>query len=152
VFCVLSILVAKATVLEKREWRMTWAIRSCALAAGAAALLSTQAVYAAPVSSHSTGVDPLVSLSVLGTSQSRGAVCSGATFGAKAAASTACGIPVTAAAAAAAAATAQDYSDDPKPIGVLPLIIGLVVIGGLIALILSSGGDSEGNLTPVSPN
>ena len=59
---------------------MTWAIRSCALAAGAAALLSAQAAYAAPALNRSTSVDPLVSLSVLGTAQSRAAVC-GATAG-----------------------------------------------------------------------
>lgn len=130
---------------------MTWAIRSYALAVGAAALLSTQAVYAAPLSTSSTGVDPLVSLSVLGTTQSRGAVCSGATFGADAAvASAACGIPVSVAAASAAAVAAQG-DQAPKGIGPLVLVIGVIVFAGLIALIVSGGGDAEGDLTPVSP-
>ena len=127
---------------------MTWAIRSSVLAAGAAALLSTQAVYAAPVASASSGVDPLVSLSVLSTTQSRGAVCSGATF----AAGASCGIPVSIAAASAAAAAAQDQPPPPSSgIGILPLILGLAVVVGRAAAILSGGGDSEGDLTPVSP-
>jgi len=126
---------------------MTWAIRSSVLAAGAAALLSTQAVYAAPVASRSSGIDPLVSLSVLSSDQSRAAACSGATFSS----GTACGLPVSMAAAASAAAAAQ--SDVPPPpgggIGVLPLILGLVVVVGLIVAITSGGGDAEGDLSPV---
>jgi hypothetical protein len=31
------------------------------------------------------------------------------------------------------------------------LILGLVVVVGLMAAILSGGGDSDGDLTPVSP-
>ena len=50
---------------------MNWGIRGFVLAAGAAALISTQAVYAAPQAHRAVGVDPLVSLSVLGTTQSR---------------------------------------------------------------------------------
>ncbi len=128
---------------------MTWAIRSSVLAAGAAALLSAQAVYAAPVANASSGVDPLVSLSVLSTAQSRGAVCSGATFASQAA--TSCGIPVSVVAASAAAAAAQDQPPPSSGLGTLPLILGLVVVVGLMAAILSGGGDSDGDLTPVSP-
>lgn len=128
---------------------MTWAIRSGVLAAGAAALLSTQAVYAAPIASQATGVDPLISLSVLGTSQSRGAVCSGATFGAAA-----CGVPVSAATAsmAATAAAVQDQPPPPpKAFNPLLIILGVVVFAALMAAILSGGGDASGDLTPVSP-
>ena len=129
---------------------MTWAIRSSVLAAGAAALLSTQAVYAAPVANASQGVDPLVSLSVLSTAQSRGAVCSGATFASQAAAS--CGIPVSVAAASAAAVAAQDQPPPPSSgIGTWPLILGLVVVIGVMVAIRSGGGDADGDLTPVSP-
>ena len=129
---------------------MTWAIRSSVLAAGAAALLSTQAVYAAPVANASAAVDPLVSLSVLSTAQSRGAVCSGATFASQAS-GTACGIPVSIAAASAAAAAAQDQPPPHTGIGTLPLILGLLVVVGLMAAILSGGGDADGDLTPISP-
>lgn len=48
--------------------------RNYVLAVGAAALLSGQAVYAAPVQPTPT-VDPLVALSLLGATQSRAAVC-----------------------------------------------------------------------------
>ena len=129
---------------------MTWAIRSSVLAAGAAALLSAQAVYAAPVANASSAVDPLVSLSVLSTAQSRGAVCSGATFASQAS-GTACGIPVSIAAASAAAAAAQDHPPPHTGIGTLPLILGLLVVVGLMAAILSGGGDADGDLSPISP-
>jgi len=135
---------------------MTWAIRSSALAAGAAALLSAQAAYAAPALSRSASVDPLVSLSVLGTAQSRAAVCgasAGATFGS----GQACALPgpaATATAAAAAAIAAQPadttYAGGPQ-IGVLPLILGLAVLVGVAALIASGDDDGFGDLSPVSP-
>lgn len=50
-------------------------VRSSSLALAVAALLSSQAASAAPLISP-VGVDPLVSLSLLGTAQSRSAVCS----------------------------------------------------------------------------
>ena len=53
---------------------MSWAIRKYLLAAGAATMLSSQAVAAAPAATHAS-VDPLVMLSALGTTQSRAAVC-----------------------------------------------------------------------------
>lgn len=90
---------------------MTMARRSWALAAGAAALLSSQAVYAAPVRvAHP--IDPLVSLSLLGTPQSRAAVCgTGVT----------CALPTTgtspAVAELGASAAAVQYSADPYPPG-----------------------------------
>jgi hypothetical protein len=36
-------------------------------------------------------------------------------------------------------------------IGTLPLLLGLAAIVGLAALLLSSGGDGDGDITPVSP-
>lgn len=128
---------------------MTWGIRSFALAAGAAALLSAQAAYAAPTPAQSSGVSPLVSLSVLGTSQSRAAVCGGATFGASA-----CGISgsVAASAATSAAASAAATQDNPgngPNVLVILLALGLA-IGGIVA-ITQGGGSGSGNLNPISP-
>jgi hypothetical protein len=148
--CVLSNLVAKASTLAKREFRMTWAIRSCALAAGAAALLSAQAVYAAPTPTRASAVDPLVSLSVLGTQQSRTAVCAAAAPGA------ACTIPAamasTTAASAAAAAAAQDQPPPPKALGVWPILLGLAALIAVLVAITSGGSDGHGDLTPISPD
>lgn len=122
-------------------------MRSLGLAVGAAALLSAQAVAAAPVGSGAPALDPLVSLSVLGTDQSRAAVCG---------AGAACTLPgisgaTTAAAAAAAAAAQGDYQERGKSI-TWPLLIGALVIIALIIVIASSGGnDADGDLTPISP-
>lgn len=121
---------------------MTRGIRSCALAAGAAALLSAQAVYAAPTPAPTTSVDPLVTLSVLGTSQSRAAVC----------ASGACALPATTL-AASTAATAQGAPPPPgKTVNPWIMILGLAVLIGIIIAITSGGGDGSGDLTPVSPD
>jgi len=57
---------------------MNWGIRGSVLAAGAAALLSTQAVYAAPPAPQKAGVDPLVSLSVLSAPQPSAALVASA--------------------------------------------------------------------------
>ncbi len=130
---------------------MTWAFRSCALAAGAAALLSAQAVYAAPTPTTSSGVDPLVSLSVLGTQQSRAAVCSAT------ASTTACSVPASmasasaATAAAAAAATAAQDSPPPKAFGFWPALLGLAALIAVVIAITSGGNNGHGDLTPVSP-
>lgn len=113
--------------------------------AAMAALLSAQTAYAAPVSSGAPAFDPLVSLSILGTNQSRAAVCRAG----------ACalpqGNPATGIAAAGAAAAQGDYPPRGKDI-MWPLIIGGLVVIILIILIASSGGgDADGDLTPVSP-
>jgi hypothetical protein len=129
---------------------MTWAIRSCALAVGAAALLSTQAVYAAPVKT-APAVDPLVSLSVLGTAQSRAAVCGTGTT---------CALPMTMAASGATASPALTtgtmsaavmQGEPGKRIDPLLLALGAAIIIAIIVAILSGGGDGDGDLTPVSP-
>jgi hypothetical protein len=118
------------------------------LAAGAAALISAQAAYAAPRPT-SAGVDPLVSVSVFGTTQSRAAVC-----GATTAAGGSCVMPgslATAAATTAAAQSDQAYNQPRPQLGVLPLLIGLGLVIAVAAIILSGSGHGKGNLTPVSP-
>jgi hypothetical protein len=86
--------------------------------------------------------DPLVSLSLLGTTQSRAAVCAtGAT----------CALPATTLAAASTATTAAGPSEDGKDTLWLWLLGGGVILAIIIALILS-GGDGDGDLTPISPN
>ena len=119
---------------------MTSGLRRCVLAASAAALISTQA-YAAPAGTTAPAVDPLVSLSMLGTTQSRAAVC---------ATGASCVLPTTMAAAATTAAV-QDDDDDGKNAAWIWIVGGGVLLAILIALILS-GGDGDGDLTPISPD
>jgi hypothetical protein len=119
-------LVAKASALAEREFQMNWGIRGSVLAAGAAALLSTQAVYAAPPAPKAAGVDPLVSLSALSAPQPSAAVL-----------------------ASTAAVQDDDYSG--KSISPLLIILGLVIFAGLVAALISGGSDAHGDLTPVSP-
>jgi hypothetical protein len=157
--CVLSILVAKAAALEKRELQM--GMRGFLLAAGAAALLSSQAVYAAPRASGPIGFDPLVSLSLLGSVQSSAAVCgaaAGATAAADAAAAQAappagCVLPVTEPPAPApmGEAVAPVAPVGTAGIGMLPLLLGLAAIIGVIALVASGSNHGHGDVTPVSP-
>jgi hypothetical protein len=110
--------------------------------AAATALLSTQAAYAAPANS-APALDPLVSLSVLGTAQSRAAICG---------AGAQCVLPATAVAASATtAAAAQPYDGPPRGPGIWPLLIGLGLVVVLMAVILSGNGNGDGDLTPVSP-
>lgn len=114
-------------------------------AAAIAALLSAQTANAMPVSSGAPAIDPLVSLSVLGTGQSRAAVC----------ATGACALPgVNPATSLAAASAATAQSDNPPP---GKRILWPVIIGGLLVIVLiiviasSGGGDADGDLTPISP-
>lgn len=125
---------------------MTWAFRRLALTVGAAALLSAQAAYAAPAPSASTSIDPLVSLSMLGSDQSRAAVC-GTSF---AGGATACAVPAAIPASSAAAAAAMG-PDRGKGFGTIGIIIGLALVIGLLVAITSGGDSSEGNLPPLSP-
>lgn len=133
-------------------------IRTSILAAGAAALLSSQAVYAAPARSGQS-LDPLVSLSALASVASRTAVCAGSTAAAAAASAAAqpgptgtCVLPLTTPAPppAPVAAVAPVVSE-PKSIGILPILLGAAALAGLIALILASDDDGNGDNTPVSP-
>jgi hypothetical protein len=134
-------------------------IRTTILAAGAAALLSSQAVYAAP-SAPVRSVDPLVSLSALGSVASRTAVCAGSTAAVAAAsaavqtATPGCVLPVTAPpppAPVTAAVAPVVPGPEPKSIGWLPILLGAAALAGLIALILSSDDNGHGDNTPVSP-
>jgi hypothetical protein len=132
------------------------------LAAGAAALLSAQAVHAAPVTN--IAVDPLVSLSALGTSQSRAAVCAAGTTAAVMAGAAAvqaappgCVLPVTGPAAPMAQPAAPPPYYAPvgpaagKELGILPILGGLVLVGIVAALLLGRGDRGEGPLLPISP-
>jgi hypothetical protein len=116
--------------------------------------------------SSPAGVDPLVSLSVFGSDQSRAAVCAGGTNTAAPAAtaslfqaaSTSCSIPMAMASvpatAATSAATTSAAMQGPPPgngPGVLPLLLGLGVLIGIMIALASGGGNSSGNLTPISP-
>lgn len=140
---------------------MNW--RTRVLGAGAAALLFSQTAYAAPAF-HAPAIDPLVSLSALGTAASRAAVCAGSTA-AVAGAATAmaqgpapgCVLPVTAPPPVAAAPPVAEALPPPPPpaggmgIGTLPLLLGLAAIIGVAALVLSGDDDNDGDVTPVSP-
>jgi hypothetical protein len=121
-------------------------IRSSLLAAGAAALLSSQAVYAAPARSG-PALDPLVSLSILGSEQSRTAYCDqGAACTAPLTPSASLSPAVAGMAASSAALQEQGYQQ-PHPdwlgIGVLFFVPVFIAIA-----ILAQGGD---NGHPVSP-
>ena len=132
------------------------------LIAGAAAFLAAQPAMASATVAKA-GVDPLVTLSVFGTAQSRAAVCAGS-VAATAAASAAtvqgpapnCVLPVTAPAAVAPVGEAVPPPVVPVAagpgIGTLPLLLGLAAIIGIAALLLSSGGDGDGDITPISPD
>jgi hypothetical protein len=141
---------------------MNLRIRTGVLAAGAVALLSAQAVHAAPVP-NSVAVDPLVSLSALGTVQSRAAVCAAGTTAAVMAGAAAvqaappgCVLPVTGPAAPMAQPVAPPPYYAPvgpapgKEIGLLPILGGLAVLG-IVAALLLRGDRGEGILTPVTP-
>jgi hypothetical protein len=112
------------------------------MAIGTAALLAGQAAHANSLQPASP-VDPLVTVSLLGTPQSRAAVC---------ASSPGCGLPATdsspaVVAAAAAAAAAQDNPrrESRGVIWILLLGGGMVLIAVLVAAL---AGDEE---DPISP-
>ena len=134
-------------------------IRTGFLAAGAAALLSSQAVYAAPTVTASA-IDPLVSLSALAGAASRAAVCAGSTAAtaatsaaAQAAPAPGCVLPVNAAPPpppVSAPPPVMPVASGPG-IGTLPLLLGLAAIAGIAALLLLNDDDDNGDATPVSP-
>lgn len=123
-------------------------LRKYVLAVGAAALLCGQSVYAAPVQ-PAPAVDPLVALSLLGTTQSRAAVCG---------TSATCGLPVATGASAAAASpavsasaawAAQGGSGQRQSGLFLVLAIGgAMVLIAVLAATLAGNGEDE----PVSPS
>ncbi len=126
---------------------------------GAATLLSLQsAAYASPAT-----LDPLVSLSALGSAQSRAAVCAGSTAAVAAAGAAAtaaqgapgCVLPVNSPTPPVVSqAVPPAVAIAPAPafgIGTLPLLLGLAAIIGAVALVLMSNDNNEGDVTPVSP-
>lgn len=125
-------------------------MRKCVVAAGAAALLSSQVLYAAPVEPTPT-IDPLVALSVLGSAQSRAAVCGHSatcglpmTTGASAAATS----PAISSAAAAAAAQRTPRRQESRGLTLLFAIAGgMVLIAVLVAVLAGDKGADE----PISP-
>lgn len=111
---------------------MSWSARKWVFIAGAAALLSNQAVSAAPVNSSFAPVDPLVAVSLFSTPQSQAAVM---------------GSPAIAGATASAAAL-QGPPPDERPGLDLP---GLVVLFFVpVALTLAIALQDTSN-QPVSP-
>ena len=125
---------------------MNWGIRGSVLAAGAAALISTQAVYAAPPAPTSAGVDPLVSLSVLSAPQPSATLIG----------STAVAQGTTKTCPDGSVVNSADpcpgvYVAPAKSISPLLIILGLVIFAGLVAALISGGSDAHGDLTPVSP-
>ena len=128
----------------------------------AISLLASSAASAAP-----TTVDPLVALSVFGTSESRAAICAG---GASAAAAAGAAVAAQAGTAGGCVLPVMDApppapvaSAPPPPvvavapavaqtgIGALPLLLGLAAIAAVgIVLIKNTDGDGEINL-PISP-
>ncbi len=137
---------------------METGFRRYALAAGAAALLSAQAAYAAPTP-RAQAVDPLVALSIFGTAQSSANVCAAGTAAAGAAATAAqgaagCVLPVNAP-PPPAPVVSEVIPPPPPPAPAFSPLLGLLGALGVIALAAalaaSGGGDSSGDLTPVSP-
>jgi hypothetical protein len=137
-------------------------IRAGVLAVGAAALLSTQAAYGASTVPSGVTIDPLVSVSFFGTGASRAAVCAGSTAAVSAAATSAalapapgCVLPVTAPPPPPPAPVAAVIPPPPPPagggIGILPILLGLVALGALVAVLASGSGNGNGNITPISP-
>lgn len=131
-------------------------IRRIVLLAGAAAFLSSQAVYAAPTPS----IDPLVSLAVLAGGQAHSAICAGSAAATAAAQAPApgCVLPVTAPPPAPVAEAVPPpppppvvEAGAPKTIGTLPILLGLAAIIGVIALIVSGNDNGNGEVTPISP-
>lgn len=141
---------------------MTWAIRSLALAAGAAALLSTQAAAAVPAPPRVT-FDPLVSLSVLGTAQSRAAVCAAGSAAVAAGAAAAqavvpgCVLPVVTPTAPPPPVSTTNLPPPPPVsgggLGINPLFLlaGLVAAGVLAWVLLDKDDDDDLEPEPISP-
>jgi hypothetical protein len=129
---------------------MTWKIR--VLGAGAAALLFTQAAYAAPALAVAP-IDPLVSLSMLSTAGSRAAICAGSTAAVAGAAAAlaqgpapGCVLPVTAPPPPPPAAAPPP---PPPVVGAeagpgfptIPVLLGLAAIIAIAVALASSGND-----------
>ena len=112
------------------------AIRTWVLAAGAAALVSSQAAYAAPVNT-APAIDPLLAVSALSTGKSPAAVC-GAT--------TACSPAIAASAATSAAAAQGDYAGRPIDWPGLAVLFSFPLI--LILIMATQDGNESISASP----
>jgi len=124
---------------------MSRAVRTHALVLGAAALLSAQPVLAAAPAKTTQATDPLVTLSILGTPQSRAAVTAGG------AVTAAQGVPVVAP-PPPPPLLANEYPPRANAYvmpGAFALIVGLI---GLIAILAFIDFDEDRDFTPVSPS
>ena len=138
---------------------MSRAISKSVLAAGAAALLSAQAAFAAPAPTPS--LDPMVAVSVLASAQSRASLCAGTAAATAAAAGAAaaqgapanCVLPVTAPAPPPVVTSTVGPPPPPagKSLGIWPILLGLAAIIAVAALVLGGGDDGDGDLVPISP-
>jgi hypothetical protein len=120
---------------------MSRSARKWVFIAGAAALLSSQAVSAAPAST-TTSIDPLMAVSLFSSAQSRDALCAGGN---------ACAVPAaTPAVAGAAASTAalQGPPPDERPGLDLPGLVVLFFVPVAITLAIALQDTSN---QPVSP-
>ena len=134
--------------------------RTFGLIFGLAALVLAQSASAEEMAVSSATIDPLVSLSMLATSQSQAAVCAGAAA-ANAASSVAaaqpaetrkCLLPISPPPAAPAPVVGDSAAlgTAKTAVGAMPLLLGLAAIVGLGALI-AGGGSSHDGVRPVSP-
>jgi hypothetical protein len=117
------------------------------MAVAAAALLSSQAAYAAPVRTVSAA-DPLVAMSVLATPQSREAICG---------TGSACTLPAMSAAAAspralggAASAAAMQYPAGSRPdLDLAGLaVLFFVPVAIVLSIALEGGGNDNRSVSP----
>lgn len=118
------------------------AIRTWVFAAGTAALLSSQALYAAPVD-RAPAVDPLLAVSALSTGKSPVAACG--TTGCLPATSVSVVLP----AATTSAAAAQGAPYEPRPID-WPGLAVLFAFPLVLILSMALEDDGEDN-TSISP-
>ena len=136
-------------------------VRNCTAAFAAVSLLASTAAAAAPRT-----VDPLVALSVFGTSESRAAVCAAGAAQAAAAAGAAaaqaaagpgCVLPVMdAVAPPVVSETAPPMAVAPAAVGggvgALPLLLGLAAVAVLAAIVLKHSDEDDGEINlPISP-
>ena len=137
-------------------------VRNCTAAFAAVSLLASTAAVAAPRT-----VDPLVALSVFGTSESRAAVCAAGAAQAAAAAGAAaaqaaagpgCVLPVM---DAVAPPVVSETAPPPMAVapaavgggvGALPLLLGLGAVAVLAAIVLKHSDEDDGEINlPISP-
>ena len=123
-------------------------LRTFTLAAGVTALLSAQAVNAAPASSVQP-VDPLVLLSLVGTTQSQAAFCG--TTACTPSATMPASLPSASLglAGAASSAATQDAAGNPWD-GDWPGLVVLFLLPVILFIVIATE-DGNGNGHPISP-